>query len=68
MPQIAMRLALLAIVLLGTLPLPLKAEEVPVRVGKPFPALVLPSLADGSALSIEQFRGRKVLLHQFASW
>lgn len=38
------------------------------RVGEPFPALVLPSIADGSPLSIASFRGRVVLLHQFASW
>jgi hypothetical protein len=61
-------LALLSSALLGTPPLPASAQEVPVRVGEPFPALVLPSLEDGSPLSIEQFRGRKVLLHQFASW
>lgn len=63
-----LRLLLLPVLLLGALPLSVKAKEVPVRVGEPFPALVLPSLADGSPLSIERFRGRKVLLHQFASW
>jgi len=68
MPWIFTRLALLTVLLTGALPLPSKAEENPVRVGEPFPALLLPSLADGSPLSIEQFRGRKVLLHQFASW
>ena len=62
------RFAFLVLALCGTLPLSLKAQEVPVHVGEPFPALVLPSLADGSPLSIEHFRGRKVLLHQFASW
>jgi hypothetical protein len=60
--------ALLAAVLCGAPLHSLRAEEVPVRVGQPFPSLVLPSLADESPLSIEQFRGRKVLLHQFASW
>lgn len=63
-----LRLALLPFLLIGTLPRSVRAEEVPVHVGDPFPALVLPALADGSPLSIEQFRGRKVLLHQFASW
>ena len=63
-----LRFALLAAALGGAPPLSLKAEELPVRVGQPFPALVLPSLADESPLSIEQFRGRRVLLHQFASW
>lgn len=44
------------------------ASDARVRVGEPFPSLVLPSLADGAPLSIEQFRGRKILLFQFASW
>lgn len=38
------------------------------RVGKRFPVLTLPSLADGTALSVARFRGRKLLVHQFASW
>ena len=67
-----LRSTLLPVVLLGApllaLPRSVNAEEVRVRVGEPFPALVVPALADGSPLSIEQFRGRKVLLHQFASW
>ena len=63
-----LRFALLSIGLLGAAPHSASAKEVPVRVGESFPALVLPSLVDGSPLSIEQFRGRKVLLHQFASW
>jgi hypothetical protein len=66
--QIRPGFALRAIALCGALPLPLGAQEIPVRVDEPFPALVLPSSTDGSPLSIEQFRGRKVLLHQFASW
>jgi hypothetical protein len=36
--------------------------------GDPFPVFTLPSLADETPISIAQFRGRKVLLHQFASW
>ena len=44
--------------------------NVPMRleVGQPFPDIVLPNLADGRAGSIAQFRGRKLLLHVFASW
>ena len=37
-------------------------------VGERFPDLVLPSLADGAALSLDAFRGEKVLLQVFASW
>ena len=36
--------------------------------GRPFPDLLLPSIADGKPLSIADFRGRKVALHVFASW
>jgi hypothetical protein len=38
------------------------------EVGKAFPGLVLPSVADGNPTSIADFRGRRVLLHVFASW
>ena len=37
-------------------------------VGKPFPNLVLPALEGGRAMSIADFRGKKVILHVFASW
>jgi hypothetical protein len=36
--------------------------------GKPFPAVVLPGLADDRPTSIADFRGSKVVLHVFASW
>jgi len=38
------------------------------EVGKSFPDLTLPSLEDGSPTSIADFRGKKLLLHVFASW
>ena len=38
------------------------------KEGQAFPALVLPSLDGGEALSIADFRGRKIALHVFASW
>ncbi|MHC4116861.1 MAG: hypothetical protein ACYSWO_05070 [Planctomycetota bacterium] len=38
------------------------------RVGEPHPDFVLPSIADGKAASLSQFRGQKVLLVHFASW
>jgi hypothetical protein len=36
-------------------------------VGGPFPELSLPGL-DGGSGSIADFRGKKVILHVFASW
>jgi len=37
-------------------------------VGKPAPAFVLPSLADGTTVSLEQYKGRIVVLNFWASW
>jgi len=44
--------------------------EVPVgpKPAEAYPVRVLPALADGRPLSIAHFRGKKVLLLQFASW
>ncbi|MEX2302582.1 MAG: hypothetical protein WD733_16685 [Bryobacterales bacterium] len=39
-----------------------------VEVGQPVPDLVLPSIADGRPTSLSQFRGKKIVLHVFASW
>lgn len=44
------------------------AAETGLDVGNRFPELVLPSLADGDPLSIASFRGRKLVLHVWASW
>jgi len=38
------------------------------QLGQPAPAFTLPSLADGSPVSLEQFRGKVVLLNFFATW
>ncbi len=51
--------------LLGITP---AGASVELKVGQAFPALVLPSLDEGAALSIADFRGRKIALHVFASW
>ena len=39
-----------------------------VEKGKSFPDLVLPSAADGAPLAVSQWRGKKLVLHVFASW
>ena len=46
------------------------SEDRPFRpvVGQAFPDLVLPSLEDGRPMSLADFRGKKVILHVFASW
>jgi peroxiredoxin len=38
------------------------------RVGEPHPDFVLPDIADGTPVSLSQFRGKKVLVFHFASW
>ncbi len=38
------------------------------EVGRPVPPIVLPAAADGRPLSLADFRGRKTILHVFASW
>ena len=38
------------------------------EVGQPVPDLVLPAARDGRPMSLADFRGRKTILHVFASW
>lgn len=45
-----------------------RAEKPVIEDGKPFPAIAFPSLDGGTPMSIADFRGKKVLLHVFASW
>jgi hypothetical protein len=44
------------------------AADYPPRVGQPHPDFTLPDIEDRAPVSLAQFRGRKVLLIQFASW
>jgi len=39
-----------------------------IEPGEPFPDLLLPAMEDGEPTSIADLRGRKVVLHVFASW
>jgi len=47
---------------------PSQQQSVGTEVGQFFPDFRLPSLEDGSLVSLSSFRGKKVLLIQFASW
>ena len=49
-------------------PLSTSAQEEGLQVGDRFPEIVLPSLEDGTPLSVASFRGRKLILHVWASW
>ena len=44
------------------------AAGYPPRVGERHPDFVLPRIDNGAAVSLSGFRGRKVLLINFASW
>jgi peroxiredoxin len=55
----------LALILAGGL----QAEEnYAPQVGQRHPNITLPTIHDGSAVSLSDFRGKKVLLIHFASW
>ncbi|HAV65185.1 MAG TPA: hypothetical protein DCY13_22790 [Verrucomicrobiales bacterium] len=55
--------------LMTCLAIPASAAEPPRwSPGIAFPELVLPSISDGQARSLAEFRGQKLMLHIFASW
>lgn len=41
--------------------------EVKIAEGEAWPGFYLPDL-DGNALSVQDYRGKKIVLHIFASW
>ena len=43
-------------------------RDSPFAVGDLFPDLAFPALEDGTPTRLSDFRGRKVMLHVFASW
>ena len=47
---------------------PSGAQNTGLEVGDRFPDVMLPSLDGGEPLSIASFRGRKLVLHVWASW
>jgi hypothetical protein len=44
------------------------SDSVEFRVGQLFPTTAFPSLEDGRSRSVADFRGKKLILHIFASW
>ena len=56
---------------MAALTAPAAAAEPPrqgLEVGDAFPTLAFASLEDGSPRTVADYRGRKLLLHVFASW
>jgi hypothetical protein len=45
-----------------------QAQGIGFEMGQPFPTLSFPALEDGRPRSIADFRGKRVILHVFASW
>ena len=39
-----------------------------IEIDKPFPGITFRSMEDGSPVSMADYRGKKVVLHVFASW
>ena len=47
---------------------PVRAQDYAPKVGEPHPAFTLPDIQTGKPVALTEFRGKKVLLIQFASW
>ena len=61
-------IAFVAGVLLTALPVPAALGQQKVVVGQPYPDILLPRIDTREPVTLSQFRGKKVLLIQFASW
>ena len=66
--KITVSIALFAVLLAGSQMAAPQEPSSRFKVGQPFPNLVFPSVDNGRPTSIAQYRGKKVLLHIFASW
>ena len=57
------------VALLGwALAAPVLAQGYAPKVGEPHPEFTLPDIQTGKPVALADFRGKKVLLIQFASW
>jgi hypothetical protein len=45
-----------------------RSYSVELNEGQMFPTMVFPSLENGRPRSVADFRGKKLILHIFASW
>jgi len=60
---------ILAALLLAAVPVAAQSSpRVPWTVGEPLPHVHLPDLRDGTEVDLASFRGRRLLLIEFASW
>jgi cytochrome oxidase Cu insertion factor (SCO1/SenC/PrrC family) len=65
--RLAFTLLLAGIAVLAAVPAASAAPDPP-RVGQQHPNFTLPRIDNGRPVSLSDFRGKKVLLIQFASW
>ncbi len=47
---------------------PSPTMEIGTKVGQAYPNTIFPSLEDGRPVALSEFRGKKIILHHFASW
>ena len=66
-PPLRFARLLLAMTAFGALGAPVVAGD-PWRVGQPLPDVRLPSIDGGAEVALSSFRGRRLLLIEFASW
>ena len=55
----------------ATIAIATAAQELPqtgFAVGEPFPTTAFPSLEDEHPMSVADYRGKRLILHIFASW
>ena len=63
--------ALAPLALLAVAATTARAQSLPptgFEIGAPFPAIAFPALEDGQPYSLADFKGRKTILHIWASW
>jgi hypothetical protein len=73
--SVVMAIAFLAVELTGIIPFygavrarAQTSDSAGFRAGQMFPTMIFPYLGDGRPGSVADFRGKKLILHIFASW
>ncbi len=72
--SVVMAIAFSAVELIGIMPFhgvgarAQTSDSAEFREGQVFPTMIFPYLGDGRPGSVADFRGKKLILHIFASW
>ncbi len=67
-PETMKTAAVAALTTLAMIPSLAEPSGNSLETGQPFPAIVLPALEGGRPASVADYRGRRLVLHVFASW